>query len=55
MHVSLPNFIDNVCYSCLYKKKFFKIKTNEIHLKIDYITRKLSELVILSIEKEMLA
>jgi hypothetical protein len=50
----LQDFIDNTYYNCLCKKKIFKFKIIRIVLRIDYITRKLSEVVILSIKKSML-
>jgi hypothetical protein len=49
----LQDFIDNAYYNCLCKKKIFKFKIVKIVLKINYITRKLSEVVILSIKKSM--
>jgi len=50
MHV-LQNFVGNICYNFYFaKKKFFKTKIDKILFKINYITRKLSGLVISSIE-----
>ena len=55
MHIScIQNFIDNTCYNFFCKKKFFKIKIYKILIEINYITKILSGLFILEIEKQML-
>ena len=46
----LRNFIENTCYSCFLLKQIDKILP-----KIGYVTRRLIGLVILLIEKKMLA
>ena len=47
-------FTNNTCYSCFYRKKFFRIKINKIISKIDNVLIKISRFVILLIENEML-
>lgn len=47
------NFTYITCYNYFYKKKLFKIKIDEIILKVNYVTRRLSDLTILLFENDM--
>ena len=55
MHVSLIEFTSTICYCCLSKNKFFKVKINKILFKIDLVTKRFSQFVILSTNKKMFA
>ena len=56
MHVSLIKYIltNNTFTFALCKMKLFKNKIDKILCKVNYVTRRLSELAILPIEKEIL-